>query len=64
MVVAILPLGFFAVESALAEDEVAGRVAFPPAFDAPVAAVVALRLIGGPLLLLAGLSAGSIAGLF
>ncbi len=52
-VVAILPLGFFAVGAALGEEADAGVLGFPPRFDAPIAVAVALRLIGGPLLLLA-----------
>jgi malate permease and related proteins len=51
IVVAILPLGFFAVGAALAEDAEEGAIGFPPAFDAPVAAAVALRLLFAPALL-------------
>jgi hypothetical protein len=53
VIIAILPLGFFAVGVALAESAETGRAKFPPPLDAPVAAAVALRLVGGPLLLLA-----------
>lgn len=53
VIIAILPLGFFAVGVALAADAERGAIAFPPRFDAPVATAVALRLIGGPLLLFA-----------
>jgi predicted permease len=51
VVVAILPLGFFAVGAALAEEADEGTVGFPPAFDAPVATTVALRLLVAPALL-------------
>ena len=50
VIICILPLGFFAVGVALAET---GAAAFPPRFDKPVATAVAIRLAGGPLLLLA-----------
>jgi predicted permease len=53
VVIAILPLGFFAVGVVLAESAEAGRTKFPPPLDAPVATAVGLRLVGGPLLLLA-----------
>jgi malate permease and related proteins len=53
VVVCVLPLGFFAVGVALASEAETGRVAFPPPFDRPVAAVVGLRLVGGPLVLYA-----------
>ena len=53
VVVALLPLGFFAVGAALAEEAEAGTVGFPPALDAPVVAAVGLRLLGGPILLYA-----------
>jgi len=55
-VIALLPVGFLAVGATLAEDAEEGEIAFPPRFDRPVAVAVALRLIGGPLLLL-GLAA-------
>jgi len=53
VVIAILPLGFFAVGVALAGSAEEGRFAFPPPLDRGVATAVALRLAGGPLLLLA-----------
>jgi predicted permease len=49
--VAILPLGFFAVGTALAEESVGGAVPVPPPFDPPVAAAVAIRLGLAPALL-------------
>ena len=52
-VIALLPIGFFAVGATLAEDAEEGRIGFPPRFDRPVAVAVALRLLGGPALLLA-----------
>ncbi|HSI80389.1 MAG TPA: AEC family transporter, partial [Solirubrobacterales bacterium] len=52
-VMAVLPLGFFAVGVVLAEVADEGRVAFPPPLDASVASAVALRLIAGPALLFA-----------
>lgn len=55
VIICILPLGFFAVGVALAEGAETGEATFPPRFDKPVAAAVAIRLAGGPLLLL-GLS--------
>jgi predicted permease len=51
IVVAILPLGFFAVGATLAEEADEGTVGFPPAFDVPVATAVALRLLLAPALL-------------
>ena len=53
VIIAILPLGFFAVGVALAQGAEEGRFAFPPPFDRGVATAVVLRLAGGPLLLLA-----------
>lgn len=53
VVVAILPLGFFAVGTALAEEADEGTVGFPPSLDAPVAAAVALKLLVAPALLYA-----------
>src|SRR5215218_3909970 len=50
-VVAILPLGFFAVGAALAEEAEEGSVPVPPPLDAPVAAAVLLRLAVAPALL-------------
>ncbi|HSI79792.1 MAG TPA: AEC family transporter [Solirubrobacterales bacterium] len=52
-IMAVLPLGFFAVGAVLAEEAVDGRIGFPPPLDAPVASVVALRLVAGPALLFA-----------
>ena len=52
-VVAILPLGFFAVGAALAEEAEEGAMPVPPPLDAPVAAAVALRLAVAPVLLYA-----------
>jgi malate permease and related proteins len=50
-IVAILPLGFFAVGAALAEEAEEGAVPVPPPLDAPVAAAVGLRLLVAPALL-------------
>jgi malate permease and related proteins len=50
-IVAILPLGFFAVGTALAEEAEEGAVPVPPPLDAPVAAAVAVRLTVAPSLL-------------
>jgi predicted permease len=50
-VVAILPLGFFAVGTALTEKSADGAAPIPPAFDPPVAAAVATRLVVAPALL-------------
>ncbi len=52
-VVAILPLGFFAVGTALAEESVDGAVPVPPPFDPAVATAVAIRLVLAPALLFA-----------
>lgn len=52
-IIAILPLGFFAVGTALAAEAEEGRIGFPPVLDAPVASAVALRLVVGPGLLYA-----------
>jgi malate permease and related proteins len=48
MIVAILPLGFFAVGAALAEEAEEGSLPIPPPLDAPVASIVALRLALAP----------------
>jgi malate permease and related proteins len=56
VVFAMLPLGFFAVGVSLAHEAEEGAVRFPPAFTAPVATVVGLRLFVAPAILL-GLSA-------
>lgn len=53
VIISVLPLGFFAVGVSLALEAERGRAALPPRLDAPVALAVALRLAGGPLLLLA-----------
>jgi predicted permease len=53
VIIAILPIGFFAVGVTLAESAEEGEASFPPPLDRPVIAAVALRLVGGPLLLLA-----------
>lgn len=50
-IVAVLPLGFFAVGVALAGEAEEGAIGLPPRLDAPVAAAVALRLGAGPALL-------------
>jgi malate permease and related proteins len=50
-IVSVLPLGFFAVGAALAEEADEGAIAVPPPLDAPVAAAVAIRLILAPVLL-------------
>jgi predicted permease len=51
-IVAVLPLGFFAVGAALAEEAEEGTMPVPPPFDAAVAATVVLRLAVAPALLL------------
>jgi malate permease and related proteins len=48
----LLPLGFFAVGAALAEDAGEGRVRLPPPLTRPVAAVIAIKLVLMPGLLL------------
>ena len=50
-IVAILPLGFFAVGTALAEESAEGAVPVPPPFDAAVALAVVARLVVAPALL-------------
>jgi predicted permease len=50
-IVAILPVGFFAVGAALAEEAEEGKVGFPPRFDPPVATAVGVRLLLAPALL-------------
>ena len=50
-VVAILPIGFFAVGASLAEESDEGRVGFPPAITAPVVTAVGMRLAVVPALL-------------
>ncbi len=51
-IVALLPVGFFAVGAALAEEAEEGTSPVPPPLDAAVAAAVALRLVVAPALLL------------
>ena len=55
-VVAILPIGFFAVGVALAEEAEDGELALPPPIDPAIATAVGVRLALAPLLLL-GVSA-------
>lgn len=55
-VVAILPIGFFAVGTALAEEAEAGTIPIPPPLDRSIVTAVAIRLVVAPLLLL-GLAA-------
>jgi hypothetical protein len=43
-IVAILPIGFFAVGASLAEESDEGKVGFPPAVTAPVVTAVGMRL--------------------
>ena len=50
-VVAILPIGFFAVGASLAEESAEGRVGFPPAITTPVITAVSMRLAVVPALL-------------
>jgi malate permease and related proteins len=52
-IVAVLPLGFFAVGAALAEEGEEGAFPFPPPLDAPVASTVAIKLAVVPALLYA-----------
>ena len=52
-IVAVLPLGFFAVGAALAEEADEGALPVPPPLDAPVAATVAIKLAVVPALLYA-----------
>ena len=51
-IVAVLPIGFFAVGTALAEESQRGVFAGIPRFDTPVAVAVGLRMVLAPLLLL------------
>jgi predicted permease len=51
VIVALLPLGFFAVGAALAEEAEEGVIPVPPPLDAAVAAAVGLRLAIAPGLL-------------
>lgn len=50
-IVLLLPLGFFAVGAALAEDEERGSVRLPPALTPPVATVIAIKVLLMPALL-------------
>jgi predicted permease len=50
-IVAILPIGFFAVGASLAEESDEGRVGFPPAITLPVVTAVGMRLAVVPALL-------------
>jgi predicted permease len=50
-IVAVLPLGFFAVGTALAAEAEEGAMPIPPPLDAPVALAVSSRLIVAPGLL-------------
>jgi predicted permease len=50
-IVAILPLGFFAVGAALTEEAEEGALPVPPPLERPVAATVAIRLAVAPGLL-------------
>ncbi|MGI8726764.1 MAG: AEC family transporter, partial [Solirubrobacterales bacterium] len=52
-IVALLPLGFFAVGAALAEDEERGEVRLPPTLTKPVATAVAVKVMLMPALLFA-----------
>jgi predicted permease len=52
-VVAILPIGFFAVGVTVAAEAEEGRVKFPPPLTRPVATAVALKLTLPPLVVLA-----------
>jgi hypothetical protein len=51
VIVALLPLGFFAVGAALAEESEEGVIGVPPPLDAAVATAVTLRLLVAPALL-------------
>ncbi|HWV88191.1 MAG TPA: AEC family transporter [Capillimicrobium sp.] len=59
LVYAMVPLAFFVVGLSLGAESEEGALTFPPALTAPVAGVLALRLVVAPLLLL-GLSAAFI----
>jgi predicted permease len=50
-IVAVLPLGFFAVGTTLSAEYEGGGLRWPPTLDVPVAAIVALRLVVAPGLL-------------
>lgn len=53
LIVSVLPLGFFAVGAALAEESEHGTFAGIPRLDGPVALAVAARMLLAPLLLVA-----------
>jgi predicted permease len=53
LVVAVLPVGFFAVGATLAEGAEHGELPFPPPFSRPVALAVGARLALAPVLLMA-----------
>ena len=53
LVVALLPIGFFAVGATLAEGAEHGELPFPPPFTRPVALAVGARVALAPLLLMA-----------
>lgn len=59
VVIAILPIGFFAVGVTLAAEAEAGRAKFPPPLTAPVAVAVLLKLLL-PVSILFGLSSAFI----
>lgn len=50
-IIAVLPVGFFAVGAALAEEAQGGRLPLPPPLERPVAAVIAIRMLVAPGLL-------------
>jgi malate permease and related proteins len=50
-IVCVLPLGFFAVGAALAEEAEEGALPVPPPLDPPVAVTVAIKLAVAPVLL-------------
>jgi predicted permease len=52
LVIAILPIGFFAVGATLAENADRGELPIPPRFSPPVALAVGARLAVGPALLM------------
>ncbi|HEX8689408.1 MAG TPA: AEC family transporter [Solirubrobacterales bacterium] len=53
IIVAILPIGFFAVGATLAENAEHGRLPMPPPMTRPVAVALAIRLAVAPALLIA-----------
>lgn len=52
-IVSVLPLGFFAVGAALAENAEEGTIGVPPRLDAPVILAIGARMALAPLVLLA-----------